>query len=61
MGNFTIFRCSKILGEAGKQELLQKIVVWCPCLVDKDNHILCFLTSAPHLEQHTKFFIIKHN
>ena len=23
MGNYTIFRCSKILGEAGKQEILQ--------------------------------------
>ena len=22
MGNYTIFRCSKILGEAGKQEIL---------------------------------------
>ena len=25
MGNYTIFRCSKILGEAGKQEILQQI------------------------------------
>ena len=25
MGNFTIFRCSKILGEAGKQIILQQI------------------------------------
>ena len=24
MGNYTIFRCSKILGEAGKQEILQQ-------------------------------------
>ena len=26
MGNYTIFRCSKILGEAGKQEILQKML-----------------------------------
>ena len=26
MGNYTIFICSKILGEAGKQEILQQIV-----------------------------------
>ena len=25
MGNYTIFRCSKILGEAGKQEILQQM------------------------------------
>ena len=25
MGTYTIFRCSKILGEAGKQELLQQM------------------------------------
>ena len=26
MGNYTIFRCSKILGEAGKQEVLQQVL-----------------------------------
>ena len=25
MGNYTIFRCSKILGEAGKEEILQQM------------------------------------
>ena len=25
MGTYTIFRCSKILGEAGKQEILQQM------------------------------------
>ena len=25
MGNYTIFRCSKILGEAGKKEILQQM------------------------------------
>ena len=25
MGNYTIFRCSKSLGEAGEQEILQKM------------------------------------
>ena len=25
MGNHTIFRCSKILGEAGKQEIVQQM------------------------------------
>ena len=25
MGNYTIFRCSKILGEEGKQEILQQM------------------------------------
>ena len=25
MGNYTIFSCSKILGEAGKQEILQQV------------------------------------
>ena len=25
MGNYTIFRCSKILGEAGKQNILQQM------------------------------------
>ena len=26
MGNYTIFKCSKILGEAGKQEILQQML-----------------------------------
>ena len=25
MGNYTIFKCSKILGEAGKQEIVQQM------------------------------------
>ena len=25
MGNYPIFRCSKILGEAGKQDILQQM------------------------------------
>ena len=27
MGDYTSFRCSKILGEAGKQEILQQMLV----------------------------------
>ena len=32
MGNYTIFRCSKILGEADKQDILRKLTLGAPDL-----------------------------
>ena len=59
MGNYTIFRCSKILGEAGKQEILQQNVSKILDLKSSSEQIFFRRLSlgAPAISLNPNFFL----